>query len=497
MTSGTVPRPRTDPRPLRHRADPHPASAPAGAENGRGPAGGAPRRPRPRVAVGRTAELLAVAVAVTGAASWPGPHPGAAAAVALAAGWSGLLLARDAAAARRGVPWWSLVPVAESSAVVAWVVALCGVLVAPAPARTVLVVGLPAGTGLLVAVRLARRGWARRRRAGERAHRVLVVGLPGRVPAVLAGLAHPGSGAVAVGVCLTGGEGDGPAAVDGVPVLGGEVGVEDAVSLVAAELVVLAPGTPPDTVEVVGRQVERTQAGMALALPLADVGVHRLRRPSGGAVPLARVDLPAFRGGRYAAKRLLDVAGALAALVLLAPLLVVLAAAVKLSSPGPVLYAQRRIGRDGRPFEMLKFRSMVVGAHDRLGEVLAAEGVTDLGLFYKPKNDPRVTRVGRFLRRYSLDELPQLVNVLRGDMSLVGPRPQIEAEVALYDDRARRRLLVRPGCTGVWQVSGRSDLDPVEGVRMDVTYVENWTLLSDLGILARTAHAMVAGRGAY
>ncbi|WP_255595825.1 exopolysaccharide biosynthesis polyprenyl glycosylphosphotransferase [Cellulomonas sp. C5510] len=431
------------------------------------------------------------------AAFWPGPRPAASAAIALAAGWAGLLLARDAAAARRGVPRWSLVPVAESSAVVAWAVALSGVLVAPGPARTVLVVSLPAGTGLLAALRLARRGWARRRRAGTRAHRVLVVGLPARIPAVLAGLAHPGSGAAAVGVCLTGAEGETPGDVDGVPVLGRESGVEDAVALVAAELVVLAPGTPPDTVEVVGRQVERTHAGMALALPLVDVGVHRLRRPSGGVVPLARVDLPAFRGHRYVAKRLLDVTGALAALVVLLPVLVAVAVAVKLSSPGPVLYAQRRIGRDGQPFEMLKFRSMVVGAHDRLGEVLAAEGVTDLGLFYKPKNDPRVTRVGRFLRRYSLDELPQLVNVLRGDMSLVGPRPQIEAEVALYDDRARRRLLVRPGCTGLWQVSGRSDLDPGEGVRMDVAYVENWTLLSDLGILARTAHAMVAGRGAY
>jgi lipopolysaccharide/colanic/teichoic acid biosynthesis glycosyltransferase len=146
---------------------------------------------------------------------------------------------------------------------------------------------------------------------------------------------------------------------------------------------------------------------------------------------------------------------------------------------------------------MFKFRSMVADAHDRLSDVLAAEGVTGIALFYKPKNDPRVTRVGRVLRRFSLDELPQLFNVLRGEMSLVGPRPQIAEEVAQYDRAAHRRLLVKPGLTGLWQVSGRSDLTPEAGLRADVSYVENWTLFTDLLILARTVKVVVARSGAY
>ena len=214
-------------------------------------------------------------------------------------------------------------------------------------------------------------------------------------------------------------------------------------------------------------------------------------------LPLMYVDEPRFTGSRYVAKSAFDWLAAAVLTVLLIPLLLVLAALVGLSSRGPVFYSQERIGKDGRRFRVFKFRSMVTDAHARLGEVLAQEGTGSVGLFYKPKNDPRVTKVGRVLRRYSLDELPQLLNVLRGEMSLVGPRPQIDAEVAQYDRTAHRRLLVKPGLTGLWQISGRSELSPEEGIRMDVNYVENWTLFGDALILAKTAKAMISAAGAY
>ncbi|MDF2994129.1 MAG: gumD, partial [Microbacterium sp.] len=171
--------------------------------------------------------------------------------------------------------------------------------------------------------------------------------------------------------------------------------------------------------------------------------------------------------------------------------LIAVAIAVSTTSSGPLLYRQQRIGQHGRPFSMLKFRSMRVGAERELKALLDAQGTSEKPLF-KVKDDPRITPVGRFIRKYSLDELPQLFNVLGGSMSIVGPRPQIAAEVALYTDAARRRLLARPGLTGLWQVSGRSSLDWEDAVRLDLYYVENWSLVGDLAILAKTAKAVLA-----
>ena len=194
-------------------------------------------------------------------------------------------------------------------------------------------------------------------------------------------------------------------------------------------------------------------------------------------------------------KALVDRAGAFTLLVLLSPVLLAVAIAVRLDSPGPSLYRHRRIGLEGRQFGVWKFRSMVQGA-DQLHQDLVDEqgGVT---LLFKMRRDPRVTRVGAFIRRYSLDELPQLLNVLVGDMSLVGPRPQVDEEVAAYDDHTHRRLLVRPGITGLWQVSGRSDLSIEESQRLDLYYVENWSMLGDLAILAKTVRAVLRHDGAY
>ncbi|MDX6367207.1 MAG: hypothetical protein QOK30_2283, partial [Nocardioidaceae bacterium] len=162
---------------------------------------------------------------------------------------------------------------------------------------------------------------------------------------------------------------------------------------------------------------------------------------------------------------------------------------------GPVFFRQTRTGRDGLEFPCLKFRTMVVDAEDRLADLQAEQGLN--GLLFKMKDDPRVTPPGRWLRRFSLDELPQLINVLRGDMSLVGPRPPLPCEVAAYDGLTRRRLRVRPGMTGLWQVSGRSDLSWSEAIRLDLYYVDNWSILQDVSILAKTFGAVLGSRGAY
>lgn len=191
----------------------------------------------------------------------------------------------------------------------------------------------------------------------------------------------------------------------------------------------------------------------------------------------------------------LDRSIALLGLLVLAPVLLVIAAAVKLSSPGPVLCLRERIGRAGRPFVMRKFRTMRVGA-DRQQAALAQENEHD-GLMFKMRRDPRVTRVGHWLRRTSLDELPQLVNVLKGDMSLVGPRPPLAGEVAHYTPVEWRRLSVRPGLTGLWQINGRSDLSWDETVQLDLSYVDNWSFTSDVDVRSRTFRAVVDGRGAY
>jgi exopolysaccharide biosynthesis polyprenyl glycosylphosphotransferase len=213
-------------------------------------------------------------------------------------------------------------------------------------------------------------------------------------------------------------------------------------------------------------------------------------------LPLIHVETPSYDGPKRFAKRAFDLVFALGLVVLLAPVFLVVAFAIKVTSRGPVFYGQERIGLSGEPFTMLKFRSMVTDADAHLATLLAAQGTGDTPLF-KVKDDPRVTRVGRVLRRYSIDELPQLLNVLRGDMSLVGPRPQRDGEVRLYDSKAGRRLVVKPGMSGLWQVSGRSNLSWEDAIRLDLYYVENWSITNDIIILLRTARAVVGADGAY
>jgi exopolysaccharide biosynthesis polyprenyl glycosylphosphotransferase len=212
-------------------------------------------------------------------------------------------------------------------------------------------------------------------------------------------------------------------------------------------------------------------------------------------LPLMHMERPELTGHRRLTKNLFDEVSAGLGVLLMLPLLLGIAVAVKATSPGPVLFRQERVGRDGRTFSMFKFRSMVTGADRMLGDLVAEDDGN--GVLFKKKDDPRITRVGKFIRRYSLDELPQLLNVLRGEMSLVGPRPPLPCEVERYGFDMHRRFLVKPGVTGLWQVSGRSDLSWDDSVRIDVRYVENWSLTFDFMILWKTVGAVLRGSGAY
>jgi exopolysaccharide biosynthesis polyprenyl glycosylphosphotransferase len=242
-------------------------------------------------------------------------------------------------------------------------------------------------------------------------------------------------------------------------------------------------------------QLEGSGIELLVSPGLIEVAGPRLHiRPFVG-LPLLAIEEPVFSGWKRVLKGALDRVGAALAIVLVAPVLLAIALAVKVSSPGPVLYRQERVGAYGRRYTMYKFRSMVDGADAKLAELL--EQNEGNGLLFKMRRDPRVTAVGRVLRRFSLDELPQLFNVVGGTMSLVGPRPPLPSEVERYDTSIRRRLLVKPGLTGLWQISGRSDLSWEESVRLDLRYVENWSLALDLLILWKTASAVLRSRGAY
>jgi exopolysaccharide biosynthesis polyprenyl glycosylphosphotransferase len=242
-------------------------------------------------------------------------------------------------------------------------------------------------------------------------------------------------------------------------------------------------------------RLEGTNIEVLVGPGLVEVASNRLQVRPTSTIPLIQVQEPEFRGWRRLAKSLLDRAVAGVSLVAFSPFLLAIALAVRTTSRGPALYRHRRIGKRGREFDLLKFRSMVADADSRIEALLVLNEGNDVQ--FKMRRDPRVTRIGAILRSFSLDELPQLVNVLKGDMSLVGPRPHVTREVEQYGADMHRRLLVKPGITGLWQVSGRSDLSWDESVELDVRYVENWSLGLDLAILWRTARAVLHRDGAY
>jgi len=338
------------------------------------------------------------------------------------------------------------------------------------------------------------------RERGLNMQRTLVIGRADSAASMIREIARTSAnGLQVIGTCVSDGgtDWDGAHAIEGVAVVGSLDQVISAVDDLAVEVVAVAgdPALSGHSLRRLGWALEERQVDLIVSPGIVEVAGPRLSiRPADG-LSLLHVERPVSRGGRMLMKALFDrVLGLLLVLVGL-PVLAVVAVLVKIDSQGPILFKQRRIGAQGEPFNMLKFRTMVENAEALLGSLADANDGNEI--LFKKRDDPRVTRVGRVLRRYSLDELPQLFNVLRGDMSLVGPRPPLPSEVAKYESDAVRRLRVKPGLTGLWQVSGRSNLSWEESLRLDLRYVDNWSLVLDLQILARTARAVLSGSGAY
>ena len=357
------------------------------------------------------------------------------------------------------------------------------------------------GTPFAVLLSLLVRFFARRilhflQRQGRSLRHVLVVGSFGAAQQLSERIQRePDTGMKVIGLCLPSTELPRPV-VDGIPVLG---------SLRQVPEVVRSMGC--DAVAVTSDDATRYNYLRELAWSLEGVGVELLVDPGLVEVagprmhirplmgfPLLHVEEPHFTGWRWVVKRVTDIVLTSIGLLIISPVMLAIAAGVKFQDGGPVIFRQARIGREGKPFTMLKFRSMVVDAEERKLELM--EHNEGKGGLFKLSQDPRVTRLGQFLRSFSLDELPQLFNVLGGSMSLVGPRPHLASELAQMPSEASRRSLVTPGLTGLWQVSGRSDLEGDDAIRLDLRYVENWSLSLDLQILWKTISAVMAKRGA-
>ncbi|NKX77501.1 sugar transferase [Gordonia amicalis] len=369
-------------------------------------------------------------------------------------------------------------------------------------ARGFIAIALPAGTlGLLISRWLWRQRLGHQRLRSQSLEHVLVVGTEvSAVPMIERLLRQPNLGYRVVGICLPNRLAHRAFVSVGdteVPVHGTFGDVCNAVVDSGATTVAVtsAEALGHDAMQALSWDLEGLDVDMMVSPGVTDVAGPRVMvRPVAG-LPLLHIDKPRYEGANRFRKAFVDRVGAALILFLLAPVLLSVAVAIKLDSRGPVFYRATRVGLNNVSFSMWKFRSMVQNA-DALKENLRAlnEGS---GVLFKMRDDPRVTRVGAFIRRYSLDELPQLFNVLGGTMSLVGPRPPLPDEVERYDGRVARRMLVKPGMTGLWQVSGRSDLSWEESVRLDLSYVENWSIMQDALILWKTVKAVVAKDGAY
>ena len=364
-------------------------------------------------------------------------------------------------------------------------------------ARGYVLLAFPAGTALLLLGRWSARQWlVHERRQKRLSDKVLLVGDTEHVASLVVALGRtPDAGYNVIGACV---DGAGPS-VAGVPVLGSESDVLVRALQYDVDVVAVSSsaGLGEDGLRRLGWALEGTDIGLVVAPGIMDVaGPRVLTRPVQG-LPLMHVEAPTFAGLQLLAKAVFDRVGALLLIILFSPVLLSIAMLVRREDSGPVLFRQERVGRDGGTFSMLKFRTMVTDAESILPSLMSAnEGA---GPLFKLHDDPRITRIGSVLRKFSLDELPQLFNVLKGEMSLVGPRPPLPREVAEYEAHVRRRLLVKPGMTGLWQISGRSDLSWEESVRLDLYYVENWTPVLDLMILWRTVQVVLrpSRNGAY
>jgi len=426
--------------------------------------------------------------------------------IAIAIGWMAALTINGARSTRvvgSGVEeyrrvWWATIAAFGTVAIISMLFKL-------EIARGYLMIALPAGMFLLLMSRwMARRVVVRMRKLhGRCVTRLIVVGSPQAVRDLAIGFSRePRSGYNVVGACIPGQNsrtGIGIPGLGTIPVLGNETSVVRAVVASGSHAVAVAAieqfhGTG---LRELSWELETLDVDLLVAPGVVDVAGPRLHmRPMAG-LPLIHVEKPQYHGAKRFQKHAFDIAFSGLALLFGLPLLLLIALAVKLSSRGPVFYRQERIGLYGDPFEMIKFRTMVVGA-----DTMAAD-LAQLNLGSSPRDpfkfadDPRVTKIGGFLRKYSLDELPQFINVFTGQMSVVGPRPQVQREVATYDDQTMRRLLVKPGITGLWQVSGRSDLSWEDSIRLDMFYVENWSIMADVVIALKTARVVFNHSGSY
>lgn len=461
------------------------------------------RRYRMRLRISDAGVIL-FAVAITAAIQLAAGVAGEEAlrnAVPLAALWYLMLSAlhtRDAALFRASATEYR--GVVHASGMAFGIIAMLSVVLGWQTMQLVLLVCLPLGVLTLLITRWVWRNWLAAQRArGRFVSRTLVVGDRDDVEYVIRTL-HPigGSGYQVVGATLLDANArDVEVGGTAFPVLGNVNSVSGVAAELGADTIIVAsrPDGEPDFVKHLSWQLEGTAAELVLSSRLTDVAGPRISFAPVEGLPLIQVQIPSYEGGQHLLKRALDIIVATVALIPIALITPILALVVTLDSRGPIFFFQDRVGRDGRTFRMVKFRSMKTDAEQQLDAL--KEQNQGAGLLFKMKDDPRVTRVGRILRKLSLDELPQFWNVLVGDMSVVGPRPPLPSEVTAYDGTVYRRLYIKPGITGLWQVSGRSDLSWDESVRLDLRYVENWSVMNDLQIMWRTAKVMVQPSGAY
>lgn len=415
--------------------------------------------------------------------------------------WLGALAVFDTRGARvLGVGSTEYRLVADSSVRVFGVLAIGAFLFHVELARGYVLIAFPVGILVLLLSRWMWRQWlVAQRRSGRYSAKVLLVGSLASVRHIAGELARtPEAGYRVIGASVANGK---PGTLPGtdIRIYGAFDDILAALEQSGADTVVItsADDLPPERVRELSWSLEPGKQHLVVAPSLTDIGGPRIHtRPVQG-LPLIHVETPTYEGRKLWTKRAFDLVASSILIVLLSPVFCVLAVAVKFSSPGPVLFLQERVGRNGKSFRMIKFRSMVVDAEARVQELSSLDRAEGNAVLFKMRDDPRVTPIGLTMRRFSLDELPQLFNVVSGNMSLVGPRPPLQREVDQYDARVHRRFLVKPGVTGLWQVSGRSDLSWEDSVRLDLYYVENWSLITDLVILWRTARAVVRTDGAY
>ncbi|MFV8165931.1 sugar transferase [Mycobacterium sp. 134] len=389
----------------------------------------------------------------------------------------------------------------------AWVfgfVAVGSLILQTQVSRGYLMIALPVGLiGLIVGRHLLRRDLGRRRAHGQFMTRVVALGRPDSVAVLCESLCRSTpAGYKIVGVCIPGFTGEAgqflatPAGA--LPVLGDENSVEVALQLTGADAlaVTAVERLGQDKMRKLAWRLDSLGVDMIVVPGMTDIAGPRLKLRPIDNLPLFHIARPRRDGPSSAGKRAFDLAFALLVLPLLLPVMIGAAIAIKVDSGGPILFRQLRVGRHGKTFRICKFRTMVVGADAVSGDgqtAVPAQG----GVFFKSRSDSRVTRVGRFLRAVSIDELPQLFNVFAGSMSIVGPRPLVPGEGESVEHFVQRRALVKPGMTGLWQVSGRSDVSDEERIRLDHSYVDNWSSVQDLIIIWRTMRAVIKREGAY